>query len=54
MYVVICENLEGDPTIFAPFESDIQAQKWIDQIEKNSCPNDHYWLEADTPITEGL
>lgn len=52
MFVVMCENTDGEPTVFAPFESADQAQKWIDTFNNggDTCPNDHYWLEADTPI----
>ena len=49
MFVVVCENDSGEPGIFAPFDSAEIADEWIAQI-KDTCPNDHYWLEAETPI----
>lgn len=54
MYVVICDKPEGKPSIFSPFDSAEQAEMWIDTINNggDECPNDHYWLEAVTPIID--
>jgi hypothetical protein len=58
VYVVICDNPEGEPDILGPFVSDVQAQAYIDRINtpavEGVCPNDHYALEMHIAITEGL
>lgn len=55
MFVVVCENRDGEPEIFAPFDSAEIAEKWIEGIQNDgTCPNDHYWLEATKPILPDL
>lgn len=53
MYVVICDNPDGGPDVFAPFDSLESAQEWANTISDLDCPNEHYPLEACMPVVKG-
>lgn len=53
MFTVICHPEEDDISVFAPFSTELEAQTFIDSINKpgenNDCPNEHYIIEAISP-----